>query len=79
MALYESLSGKTSVEVLTGKFGRYVKLTRGGEKPRWLNVGEPVWRALDYHLEEIYARMTGSLEELILAPNTQLDGDDSRV
>ena len=69
MALYESLSGKTSVEVLTGKFGRYVKLTRGGEKPRWLNVGEPVWRALDYHLEEIYARMTGSLEELILAPN----------
>ena len=46
MALYEARSGKTSVEVLTGKFGRYVKLTRGGDKPRWLNVGEPVWHAL---------------------------------
>lgn len=57
MKLFGAQTDKTLVEVLVGKFGRYVKLTRDGVNPRWLNVSEVVWRTLDRYLQEVAERM----------------------
>ena len=38
---------------MVGNIERYVKLTRDGEKSRWLNLSNSVWRALDRHSQEV--------------------------
>ena len=64
MQLYATRAGKTSIEVIEGTFGRYMKLTRdilandGEKKTRWLNISDRVWNNLNDTLEEIMVAVT---------------------
>ena len=63
MTLYSTNIGKTSVEVLEGSYGRYVRLSRniaddsGETKKRWLNISPTIWSAIKHSMEQLSSKL----------------------
>ena len=63
MTLYSTHIGKTSVEVLEGSYGRYVRLSRniaddsGETKKRWLNISPTIWSAIKHSMEQLSSKL----------------------